>query len=291
MAIILSPETIFKLHRMLKNKKYSALFSNKKIHKKRGPKGPSQEVINAIVEMKKRNSRMGCPKIALTIANTFGVDIDKDVVRRVLRNHYNPGPFDYTGLSWLTLLGNLKDSLWSVDLFRLESINLKTHWVMIIIDQYTRRIIGFSALETNSLNGANVCMMFNKIMRNISPPKRISSDHDPLFYYFQWKANLRIYGIKEIKTIPFTPISHPFIERVIGTTRREYLDHTLFANANDLEIKLGKYQAYYNEHRNHLSLQSTPGQIAGEITKKIAQFSDFQWQKFCKGLFQVPCAS
>ena len=78
MAIILSPETIFKLHRMFKNKKYSALFSNKKIYKKRGPKGPSQEIINAIVEMKKRNPRMGCPKIALTISNTFGIDIDKD---------------------------------------------------------------------------------------------------------------------------------------------------------------------------------------------------------------------
>ena len=76
---------------------------------------------------------MGCPKIALTISNTFGIDIDKDVVRRVLKNHYNPGPFDHTGASWLTLIGNLKDSLWSTDLFRVESINLKTHWVMIVI--------------------------------------------------------------------------------------------------------------------------------------------------------------
>ena len=161
---------------------------------------------------------------------------------------------------------------------------------MIVMDQYTRKIINFSALETNALTGANICMMFNKIMRDIPPPKRISSDHDPLFCYFQWKANLRIYGIEEIKTIPFTPISHPFIERVIGTTRREYLDHTLFTNARDLETKLEQFQAYYNEYRHHFTLQNTPAQIAREATKKIANFNSFRWEKFCKGLFQVPCA-
>ena len=174
-------------------------------------------------------------------------------------------------------------------MLKIGKINKKTGSYWIVMDQYTRRIIGFSALEADSLTGANICMMFNKIMRNIPPPKRISSDHDPLFCYFQWKANLRIYGIEEIKTIPFTPISHPFIERVIGTTRREYLDHTFFANAPDLEKKLEEFQYYYNEHRHHLSLQNTPIKIAGEAAKKIANFSNFQWQNFCQGLFQVPC--
>lgn len=78
------------------------------------------------MEVKRRNPRFGCPRIALIIAGTFGVDIDKDVVRRVLAKHYRPPPGS-GGPSWLTFIGHTKDSLWSVDLFRCESITLKTH--------------------------------------------------------------------------------------------------------------------------------------------------------------------
>ena len=68
-------------------------------------------------------------------------------------------------------------------------------------------------------------------------PKYLSFDNDPLYEYNRWQANLRILEIDGIKSIPYTPISHPFIERLIGTIRHEYLDHTLFWNAVDLEIK------------------------------------------------------
>jgi hypothetical protein len=59
-------------------------------------------------------------------------------------------------------------------------------------------------------------------------PQCLSSDHDPLFRFHQWQANLRILGIQEVKSIPNVPVSHPFIERLIGTIRREYLDQLLF---------------------------------------------------------------
>ena len=57
----------------------------------------------------------------------------------------------------------MKDSLWSIDLFRSESIHLKTHWIMVIMDQFTRRIIGFVA-HKGSVTGVDLCCMFNKIM-------------------------------------------------------------------------------------------------------------------------------
>ena len=103
----------------------------------------------------------------------------------------------------------------------------------------------------------------------------MSSDNDPLFQYFQWKANLRIYEIEEIKTIPFTPISHPFVERVIGTIRREYLDYIMFTNATDLENKLEDFKIYYNQNRQHLTLQDTPNAIARKIYQKIATFKNY----------------
>src|SRR5262249_9384738 len=57
-----------------------------------------------------------------------------------------------------------------------------------------------------------------------------------------------------IKTVPYVPLSHPFIERLIGTIRRECLDRTLFWTALDLEAKLLDFQRYFNKHRTHSGL-------------------------------------
>jgi len=62
--------------------------------------------------------------------------------KRRREKHYHPH-LDDNGPSWLTFIGHTKDSLWSLDLFHCESILLNTHWVLVVMDQFTRRIIGF----------------------------------------------------------------------------------------------------------------------------------------------------
>src|SRR6516164_10638045 len=69
------------------------------------------------------------------------------------------------------------------------------------------------------------------------------------------RQNLRILEIDEIKTVAHAPLSHPFVERLIGTIRREFLDYVLFWNGRDLERKLAEFQAYYNAARSHASLE------------------------------------
>jgi hypothetical protein len=64
-------------------------------------------------------------------------------------------------------------------------------------------------------------------------PKYLSSDHDPLYRFHQWQANLRILEVNEIKTTPYVALSHAFVERLIGTIRREYLDRILFWTTAD----------------------------------------------------------
>ena len=64
-------------------RKYHRLFSSRPCPNKSGPKGPDEALIRAIVELKSRNPRFGCPRIARIISHTFGVDIDKNVVYRV----------------------------------------------------------------------------------------------------------------------------------------------------------------------------------------------------------------
>jgi hypothetical protein len=85
------------------------------------------------------------------------------------------------------------------------------------------------------VNGAALCHMFNRAIRGQTMPKYLSTDNDPLYRFPQWQANLRVLELKEIKTVPYVPLSHPFIERLIGTLRREYLDRTLFWTTTDLE--------------------------------------------------------
>src|SRR5580704_6560413 len=92
--------------------------------------------------MKRRNPTWGCPRIARQITLAFAIPITKDVVRRILAVGYQPEPGS-AGPSWLTVLGHAKDSLWSLDLFRSESAVLRTHWVLVVMDQCTRRIVGF----------------------------------------------------------------------------------------------------------------------------------------------------
>ena len=142
-AIALKPSTLLGLHKVLSKQKYRMLFSTNR-RRKPGPKGPSVDLIHAVVEMKQRNPNCGCPRIAQQIALAFHIPINKDVVRRILAHHYRPG-HDSDGPSWLTFLGHMKDSLWSMDLFQCESATLRTHWVLVVMDQYTRRAIGFGA--------------------------------------------------------------------------------------------------------------------------------------------------
>ena len=267
-------------------RKYRLLFSPKQ-ETKPGPKGPTADLIQAVVEMKRRNPSWGCPQIAEQINLAFATSINKDVVRRILATHYPPTSTG-CGPSWLTFIGHMKDSFWSLDLFRCESIALQTYWVLVVMDQYTRRIIGFG-IERGVVDGLALCRMFTQAIRGAGLPKYLSSDNDPLYRFHQWEANLRVLGLTEIKTVPYTPWSHPFVERLIGTIRRECLDRLLFWTATDLETKLMAFRDYYNTHRGHAGLKGETRTVTSE--SRGASLQSYRWQSHCRGLYQTPMAA
>ena len=287
-AIVLKPSTLLRLHRALIQRKYRRLFSSNRPTRP-GPKGPSQDVIAAVVDMKQRNPTWGCPRIAHQITLAFDIPINKDVVRRILAARYRSTP-DSAGPSWLTVLGHAKDSLWSLDLFRCESAALRTHSVLVVMDQCTRRIVGFG-VHRGVVDGVALCQMFNRAMGRQAPPTCLSSDHDPLYQFHQWQANLRILDVATIKTVPYVPLSHPFVERLIGTIRREFLDRTLFWMAADLELKLREFQRYFNGHRTHAGLGGrTPEPRTGDDNAR-ASVRTYRWRSHCRGLYQTPIAA
>jgi len=151
--------------------------------------------------------------------------------------------------------GHSKDSLWNVDLFRCESILLKSYWVLVVMDQFTRRNVGFG-VNAGDVDGIALCCMFNSAISNKATPQRLSS------------------------------------ERLIGTIRREYLDRLFFWNDQDLEQKLVVYRHYYNNHRARQSLDgNTPLPAISDNQVRYAKLDYYAWQSHCKGMFQTPIAA
>ena len=88
------------------------------------------------------------------------------------------------------------------------------------------------------------------------------------------------------------PASHPFVERLIGTIRREYLDRVFFWNAVDLARKLEAFRDYYNDDRVHRAIAGlTPAQGAGALSPASAALDHYGWQQHCRGLFEIPVAA
>ncbi len=134
--------------------------------------------------------------------------------------------------------------------------------------------------------------MFGRIISGTAPPIYLSSDNGPLFKFHQWTANLRVLEIEEIKTVPYVPLSHPFVERLIGTIKREYLDHVPFWNARDLERKLLCFQDYYNRKGAHQGLDGcNPEQKPDDESRKTARLDDYRWISFCRDLYQLSDAA
>jgi hypothetical protein len=99
-----------------------------------------------------------------------------------------------------------------------------------------------------------LCRIFNTTISTQGAPHYLSSDNDPLFRYHRWQGNLRILEIRKIKSIPYTPVSHPFVERLIGTIRREY-------------------------------------EVSGGHQPLPATLSNYLWISDCNGLFRAPIAA
>ena len=247
-AIGVRPSTLLAFHQALVRRKYRRLFSPSPCPKKPGPKGPSEALIQAIVEIKSRNPRFGCPRIPHHLADVRGRHRQE---RRVPRAGETLSPHTGgTGPSWLSFIAS-RGRRWP-----------------------------------------SLCRMFNAAIHGRGAPRHLSTDHDPLFEAHRWTANLRILEIDEIKTVPRAPISRPFVDRVIGTILREFLDHVLFWNARDLERKLADFQTYYHAARSHASLEGhTPLTVASGHTVARAERNKVRWVSHCRDLVQLPVAA
>jgi putative transposase len=159
---------------------------------------------------------------------------------------------------------------------------------MVVMEQHTRKIIGM-AVNKGHVDSLTICVMFSKITKGKNLPKYLSTDNDPIFTFSRWNNNLDILEIKEIKSLPCQPRSHPFIERLIGTTRRELLKRVMFWTGSDLQSKLNNFIDYSNFSRCHHGInKKTPHQKSSNNTNIRHSLDSYTWKYYCRGLFALP---
>ena len=231
-AVVLKPATLTKFRRALLSRNYHRLFSSRK-NAKPGPKGPADDLVRVIVELKQRNARFGCPRIAQQINKAFGVNIDKDVVRRVLAKHYRPKPFDGE-VSWLTFFRHTCESLWSIALFQRKSNFPRIHSSLLAIGQCTRRIISCNITGCHS-DQTVVCSLFAAGIPVIEASTSLNPAHDPPFTHHRCRRKLLDVG--RTLTVPISPRAPPFAERRIETRRCNHHDDRSNCGAIDLETE------------------------------------------------------
>ncbi len=106
--------------------------------------------------------------------------------------------------------------------------------------------------------------------------------------YGRVAAIIQVKGIKINSLSPLYPVSHPFVERLIGMVRRGFLDHIFFWYADDMQQKLNALQHYYNYQRVHTSLGGIPP--VKNIRDHLA-LGRFRWKPCCHGLYELPIAA
>jgi hypothetical protein len=240
-AVVLKPATLTKFRRALVSRSYHRLFLSRK-NAKPGRKGPANDLVRVIVELKQRNAQFGCPRIAQQINKAFGINIDKDLVRRVLAKHYRPAPYD-DGPSWLTVLRHTRDSLCSIALFQRKSILPTIHSILLAIGQFTRRLIGCGILGCH-FDQLVVCSLSDAGIPVVDVSKSRSPIHDPPFSHHRCRRKLL--GVGHTRTVAIFPRAPPVAEPRMRTRRRKYHDYRSNYSAIGLGAEHGALNNYVN---------------------------------------------
>ena len=208
---------------------------------------PIDRQIRALVrKMATANPLWGAPRIHGEL-RTLGVDVSERTVSRLLK----PRPRQ-PSQTWRTFLTNHLASAASMDFFTVPTVTGRILFVLIVLSHLRRRIVHFNITEhpTAIWTAQQVVEAFP----DDTAPKWLHRDRDGT-YNEAFRARLAGMGIAEIVSAPASPWQNPYAERVIGSIRRECLDHVIVLNSAHLRRVLTLYIQYYHRSRTHLGLE------------------------------------
>ena len=238
--IIVKPETVIAWHRQ-----GFRLYWRWKSRLPAGRPSVSTEVADLIRRMSVANPRWGAPRIHGELMK-LGISISQATVAKYMVRHRKP-----PSQNWRTFLENHMQNLVSADFFVVPTITFRLLFVFVILSHDRRRPIHF-AVTANPTAEWTARQLLEAFPWD-SAPRYLLRDRDGI-YGEKFQEAATWLGIREVLTAAKSPWQNPYIERLIGSIRRECLDHVIVWNETGLRRVLKLYFKYYEQTRTHLSL-------------------------------------
>ena len=238
---IVQPETVIRWHRT----GFKLLWTWKS--RQRGPGRPAvaPELRALIRRMAEANPLWGAPRIHGELRK-LGLEISQATVSKYLVRRRTP-----PSQTWRTFLANHVGTLVSVDFFVVPTVLFKVLFVFVVLAHDRRRVVHVNVTDTPTAQWT--AQQLVEAFPWDTAPRYLLRDRDAV-YGAVFSSRVRSLGIHEVKIAPRSPWQNPYVERLIGTLRRECLDHTMVLNDAHLRRLLRDYLLYYHSARTHLSL-------------------------------------
>ena len=216
--------------------------------------GPGRPAIDAalcklIREMQASNIGWGAPRIHGELLK-LGIEVSQATISKYMLRSTKP-----PSQTWRTFLDNHADSLAAMDFFTVPTARFRVLYVFIVLSHDRRKVLHFNATEHPTAQWT-AQQLFEAFPFD-SAPRYLLHDRDAI-YGEKVKGRIRTLGIEEVITAPRSPWQNAYVERVIGSIRRECLDHVIVLNERHLKRILRDYFNYYHISRTHLSLDKNP---------------------------------
>jgi putative transposase len=239
--IVVKPETVIRWHR-----KGFALYWTRLSKHQAGRPAVGNKIRDLIRKMANANPTWGSPRIHGELLK-LGIKISERTVARLMPKKRNP-----PSQTWRTFLDNHVKDLVSIDFFVVPTATFRVLFVLLVLAHDRRRVIHFNVTDhpTGRWTGEQIIQAFP----DGSEPRYLLRDRDGI-YGEEFLDRIQAIGIKEIKTAPRSPWQNPFCERLIGSIRRDCLNHVIILGESHLRKILGRYFHYYHKYRTHLSIE------------------------------------
>ena len=240
--LIVKPDTVTKWHR-LGFKLYWTWKS--RTGRKDGRPKIDKEVRDLIKKMSRENLTWGAPRIRAELA-LLGYEIAESTVRKYIDWSGKP-----SSPTWRTFLKNHAADTAAIDFFTVPTATFRVLFCFIVLEHSRRRIVHFNVTSnpTAEWTGIEIVQAFPYD----TVPKYLLRDNDAI-YGKEFRTKVEAMGMEEVKITPYSPWQNPFAERVIGSIRRECLDHMIILGESHLRRVMQEYVDYYHESRPHQSL-------------------------------------
>ena len=240
--VIVKPKTVIKWHR----KGFRLYWRWKSRLKTNGRNRTDPYIVKQIKNISQANPLWGAPRIHGELLK-IGIKVSESTVQRYMIKSKKP-----PSQTWRTFLENHVKNLISVDFMIVPTITFKLLYVFIILSHGRRKIIHFNVTDspTASWTGQQIIEAFPFE----TAPKYMIRDRDKI-YGEKFRSKVDALNINEVLIAPRSPWQNPYVERVIGSIRRDCLDHIIVLNERHLKSILSEYiEKYYHPFRTHLSL-------------------------------------